>query len=446
MNTPICDFIDNYIKSKSIRAHMPGHKGEGELEKYDITEISGAESLYSDCGIIRQSEDNATKLFGSLKTCYSTQGSTQCIMSMLHLAKICKSPCERGYILAGRNAHSALISAACHIDFDIKWLYSKKSESYISCTVTASELDKYLCTHKKKPFAVYITSPDYLGNTSDISALSEVCNKHGVLLTVDNAHGAYTKFTVPSTHPLDLGAHMCCDSAHKTLPVLTGGAYLHISKSIPCELGKLLCENIKGVMALYGSTSPSFLTLRSLDAFNASASTFKVKQERVISELEKLKKQLQVCGFELLGKEKLKLTIYAPSYGYTGTEIASILEKNGIFVEFFDSDFVTIMLSACTSSSDIDFIYKALCSIPKRKAIKKPALPSCKPKQKMSIRNAIFAKKERISVQNSLGRILASPCISCPPAVSIAVCGEEINDDVLKLFKYYGTHFVEVVL
>ena len=88
-----------------------------------------------------------------------------------------------------------------------------------------------------------------------------MCRAHGTLLLTDNAHGAYLRFLSPSRHPLDQGADLVCDSAHKTLPVLTGGAYLHISKSAPAALR----EDAKAALALFGSTSPSYLTLASLD-------------------------------------------------------------------------------------------------------------------------------------------------------------------------------------
>ena len=80
---------------------------------------------------------------------------------------------------------------------------------------------------------MYLTCPDYLGELPDVAALAAVCRRAGVLLAVDNAHGAYLKFLSPSRHPMDLGADLCCDSAHKTLPVVTGGAYLHIARQAP---------------------------------------------------------------------------------------------------------------------------------------------------------------------------------------------------------------------
>ena len=84
MTTPICDFVENYVKSDAVRLHMPGHKGKCLLgfEKADITEINGADSLFEANGIIAESEKNASSLFGS-KVFYSTEGSSLCIRAML---------------------------------------------------------------------------------------------------------------------------------------------------------------------------------------------------------------------------------------------------------------------------------------------------------------------------------------------------------------------------
>ena len=62
MDTPICDFVRNYAQSGTGRLHMPGHKGRGPLgfEHLDITEISGADSLYEADGIIAKIREYAT--------------------------------------------------------------------------------------------------------------------------------------------------------------------------------------------------------------------------------------------------------------------------------------------------------------------------------------------------------------------------------------------------
>ena len=107
MDTPICDFVRRYTQSNTLRLHMPGHKGISFLgmEARDITEISGADSLYEADGIIAQSEANASRLFGC-KTYYSTEGSSQCIRTMLYLLRIyAVQTGKRPLIAAGRNVH-----------------------------------------------------------------------------------------------------------------------------------------------------------------------------------------------------------------------------------------------------------------------------------------------------------------------------------------------------
>ena len=231
---------------------MPGHKGKDFLgfESLDITEIDGADVLYSASGIIKESEEIAASLFGTEKTFFSTEGSSLCIRAMLYLTKrYAARKGERAKILATRNAHKTFITASAILDIDV---------SFTSLDELFSKAEG------EKPTAVYVTSPDYLGNIADIRSISELCEKVGAILLVDNAHGAYLKFLNESRHPIDLGADMCCDSAHKTLPVLTGGAYLHISKSAP----KLFSEDAEDALSVFASTSPSYLTLASLDMAN----------------------------------------------------------------------------------------------------------------------------------------------------------------------------------
>ena len=67
---------------------MPGHKGKNAQNFTDITEIDGADFLYSPEGIIKESQENASSLFGTQKTIYSTEGSSQVMRAMVYLAKV----------------------------------------------------------------------------------------------------------------------------------------------------------------------------------------------------------------------------------------------------------------------------------------------------------------------------------------------------------------------
>ena len=437
MDTPICDFVRRYAKNGTTRLHMPGHKGQGPLgcEHLDITEISGADSLYEADGIIARSEANVSALFGC-PTFYSTEGSSQCIRAMLQLAT-CGKTCR---VAAGRNVHKTFLSAAALLDLDVDWLLPKDGSAYLSCNITPEMLETYFAACREMPAAVYVTSPDYLGNLLDIEQLAAVCHRHGTLLLVDNAHGAYLKFLPHSQHPMDLGADICCDSAHKTLPVLTGGAYLHIRD---VEMAK----NAKTALALFGSTSPSYLILQSLDAANAILDDPAYAQKLVALSFlaDRVRQQLGQHGISANhGNEPLKITIYPRSYGYTGTQMADVLRQNGMECEFSDPDFLVLMLTPAITQADLQRLVDVLISLPRREAICTTPPLIGHPGQVLSIRNALLAPSETIPVCESNGRILAAASVSCPPAVPIVVCGERIDQNAIRCFQYYGIEYCQV--
>lgn len=444
MNTPICDFVRRYVQSNSLRLHMPGHKGQGPLgmEACDITEIEGADSLYEANGIIRESEANASQLFGS-GTLYSTEGSSQCIRAMLYLACLyTKQKGERPIIWAGRNAHKTFLSAAALLDFDVVWLCPEHQESYLSCNINADMLEKLLNEATVKPGAIYLTSPDYLGNMLDLQGISGVCHRHGVLLVVDNAHGAYLKFLPQSMHPMDLGADLCCDSAHKTLPVLTGGAYLHISSKLPA----MFAAQAKQALALFGSTSPSYLILQSLDAANRYLSEgYREKLKNFLPQVEKTKDSLRRMGYCLAESEPLKLTLSVKGYGYTGVEFAAKLKDNDIVCEFADPDFLVLMLTPEVGARGLARIEDVLSSIPRRRAVPDAPPAFNLPERVMSVRDALFSESESIPVSASTGRVLAAASVGCPPAVPIVVSGERIDEAAIRCFEYYGINTCSVV-
>ena len=443
MNTPICDFVNKYVHSRPVRLHMPGHKGVRFLgaEPLDITEIHGMDSLYDGTGVIAESEANASSLFGA-HTVYSTEGSSLCIRAMLRLVSLtAKERGEPPRVLATRNVHKSFLSGVALLDIAVSWLYPEADGPYLSAPLTPAALEAYLSTHPL-PHALYVTSPDYLGCTVDVGGLSEVCHRYGIYLLVDNAHGAYLKFLAQSRHPIDLGADMCCDSAHKTLPALTGGAYLHIAPSAPHEWK----SRAKEAMALFGSTSPSFLILESLDLLNPYLATdYRRELQAFLPALSAVKADLTQAGFVTVGDEPLKLTLATKPYGYTGTEVAAHLRGCGIECEFSDPDFTVLMFTPRTGKEDLDRVREVLLGLPRKAPL--TAIPPKQVRQTvaMSVREATLAPCETVPAKDALGRTLASATVSCPPAVPILMCGEVIGEAAIAAFAYYGTDTVSVV-
>ncbi len=431
MKTPIINFINEYKNENKIRFHMPGHKGKNVLgcEELDITEIDGADNLFLPQGIILESMKNASSIF-NCPTFYSTEGSSLCIRSMLYLAYINrKNKTTRPYVLAARNIHKTFISAAALIDFDVEFLYTK--DTYHSSNIDLNELDNTFKNLKELPFALYITSPDYLGNILDIKNISIVCKKYDILLLVDNAHGAYLKFM--SMHPIELGADMCCDSAHKTLHALTGAAYLHINENLNIK------ENeVYDALSLFASTSPSYLILQSLDNVNDYIDKNINRYEEYIDYIKQIRCALINNGYKLIGEEIFKITIDSKEYGYLGMDIASYLNDNGIVCEFYDDDYVVLMISISNTLLELDKLKNVLLSLEKKAKIITKKYNIIPKKRIMSIREAVFSKKEEIDVCDAENRILAQAAISCPPAIPIVICGERIDLRDIEMFKYYN--------
>ena len=441
MDSPIFDFAKDYDLSGAARMHMPGHKGNGPLgvERYDLTEIDGADDLFSPDGIIARSEAQASEIFGA-HTFYSTEGSSLSIRAMLYLLE--QYAAERGErvrLLAARNAHRSFISGLSLMGIDPIWLRSD-SNSYLSARIDPDMLRKTISSLDKPPHALYITSPDYLGNMQNIRDIADACHDFGTLLMVDNAHGAYLKFLEKSMHPIDLGADICADSAHKTLPCLGGGGYLHISKSAP----KILKDKAKSGLALFGSTSPSYLILESLDLLNGYLKDgIREDIKTATRKVDEVKNKLREIGFTVVSDEPLKITLLPKSYGYTGKEIAEHLRHDGIYVEFYDDDHLVMMPPIC-DGGECDRVIYSLSQIKKKEAIITVPPKTPYPVRKISPREALLSHSERVPIESALGRVAAELCISCPPAVPIVVSGEIIDNDVVSLLKYYRFEYISV--
>ena len=466
MTTPIVEFVRRYAQSGTSRLHMPGHKGQSILgfEPWDITEIKGADELYEAEGIIAESEANATRLFGTAHTYYSTEGSSQCIRAMLCLAlQAAPRTGKRPVLLAARNAHKALLYAAALLDFDIEWLWPAPEDAcaLCSCPVSAARLTAALHAMEqqgRKPFGIYVTSPDYLGGVQDIAALAAVCKTFDLPLLVDNAHGAYLRFLPENRHPIALGAAMCCDSGHKTLPVVTGGAYLHLGKNAPIQDEAA----VRNALALFGSTSPSYLILQSLDKCNqVLAEGYPLRLLRCCGYLTRLRRELNEaaaakrCSVPLvLESEPLKVTLDAAALGMTGTELAEALRGAKVECEYADPRYVVLMFTPENPPQDFERLTSAVLHI-----VENLTGPFPRPEENdrellelehelhtcCSIRQAVFAPQEQVPTEQAVGRICAMPTVSCPPAIPIVVSGERITSAAVRLMQKYHVTQVAVL-
>ena len=233
---------------------------------------------------------------------------------------------------------------------------------------------------------------------------------------------------------MDLGADLCCDSAHKTLPVLTGGAYLHVG--LPAAL-----DAVKPAMALFGSTSPSYLILQSLDKANAYlADAYPRLLRDFLPLVEKVKQTVPH-----LGNEPLKLTLDAKAMGYTGTVLADLLRKQAIEPEFADPDATVLMLTPELGEQSLSKLENVLRSIPRLAAITATAPTINTPQRVLTIRQAALSKSVLLPLSQCEGKILADLGFGCPPAVAPIVCGERLDRTALEILTYYGIDTCRVI-
>lgn len=108
-----------------------------------------------------------------------------------------------------------------------------------------------------------------------------------------------------------------------------------------------------------------------------------------------------------------------------------------------------MMVTPENSDGDLEAVKRAFVSHDKtggKSVAPKTALPVfVLPEKRLSVRQAVFCSSEAIPVENSVGRVAASPAVACPPAIPVVISGEIINESTVEIMKYYGTEYVRVV-
>lgn len=432
MKESLYDFVTGYINKRPTRLHMPGHKGACKFlkplgGKRDITEIPGADFLYRPQGLILSLEKRYSELYNS-DCMLSTQGSTLCIQTMLALLKD-----RPGKLLAARNAHASFFNACALLDLQPSFLPLYIDETtQLPKPVTAQQIEERL---KKETgiSSIYITSPDYYGQMAELSSIAALCKDKNLLLLVDNAHGAHLNFLNKNLHPISLGADLCCDSLHKTLPALTGSALLHIKK------GLFPIERVRFLASLFGSSSPSYLLLQSMDL----CEEFLRKNGRGI--FSKWEQERPEWKYELKTDDPMKLILDANKAGMTGQELLKILHSHGIEGEYADDRYVILLLSPLLNKKDYRRLRKALSAIPAKKPISSKKIAWASLEQKKTLREALFSKQIRIPAEKSAGKISAETIYLCPPGIPVVIPGEEITLDAEEKLKKAGVSHLNVL-
>ena len=426
MPVPLYDALRAHTMLGRSSFHTPGHKGNPEalpetLFSLDLTELPDTDSLFDADGPIREAEELTARLFGTARTCFSAGGCTLCIQAMLRLA----AP-HGGRILCSRAVHRAAVNAMALVGIEPVWAMP----------------DRVADTLRRVPdvCAVYVTSPNYYGQLLDIPAISAACRERSVPLLVDNAHGTHLMFTEPKLHPLLLGADLTADSPHKTLNVLTGGAWLQVGS--PNYAGAA-----KSAMALFGSTSPAYPVMASLDLcrewLELHTDAFAPLQRRVAE----IRAFAQTRGITLPAGQldPTRITLNTASIGLSGTEAAELFRKNGVEPEYADSAFVVLIATPFSTARDFRRLKRAIGLLPISRPLPVPeALPPLPPLE-TGLREAVLAESETVSLSSAVGRIAAEAACPCPPGVPAVMPGERVTKEAAEFLQRYGFFMLKVL-
>lgn len=440
--TPLRRALEEYIDADWSRLHMPGHKGApiepfGPVAAYDVTEVEGTDSLFEDDGPLKELEELFTKQYGTCSTVLSAGGSTLCIQAMLRLVG------KKGAkVVAGRNIHAAAVNAMALLGLEPVWVYPHREQAErLIGRIDPQDVERAL-SQEEEVCAVYITSPDYFGVMSDIGTIAEIAHAHGVPLVVDNAHGAHLRFleTQQPLHPMQLGADLCCDSLHKTMPSLTGAALLHCNR-------QEYASQLKSAMTLFGSTSPNYLIMLSMD----TAAGFLLEDgpaqlNRAVDACEKLRQLAAQQGYQLPAHcDPMRLTLPLAGTQFTARTFREKLRAHHIMEEYCSDSGCVLLFSPFNRQQDFARVAALLQDCPVQHDCSFVPFPIVASERAMGLREAILSQRETVPIDQAEGRISAQVKITCPPGIPLVMPGERLHKDLRKILKNSGIFDMDVV-
>ena len=250
----------------------PGHK-QGEayndfdlnnLLKYDLTEVPGLDNVHHPTECIEDSLNNLSYFYGSKKSYYLFNGSTSGIQTMIFTAFK-----EYDEILIERGCHKSIMDAVylrkLKVNFINREIYNLDlllpdnllKIDYSEKNITLNNI-KYNLELNPKIKGVVLTNPNYYGLYIDQKEIYDYLKSKVIYLLIDSAHGAHIRAFNKNIECPNANCDISVMSAHKTLATFTQGAYLHINNE------KLL-KKANEYFSIFTSTSPSYLTMISLE-------------------------------------------------------------------------------------------------------------------------------------------------------------------------------------
>ena len=448
-SAPIISAMAAYSADGALAFHTPGHKqglGAHSLLKNLLTpeglrqEVSLMEELddlHSPHSCIRDAEILAAELWHADDALFIVNGTTCAIHAMI-LAAL--QPGD--LVFVPRNSHRSVMSAlilagAVPVFLPVEFSPQLK----IPLNLTVETLRRAI---KKFPQAkaLVLTSPNYYGVAANLPEISALVHAAGMLLLVDEAHGAHLQFSEklpPSA--MDSGADLSAQSTHKLLGSLTQTSMLLVKNFDAAK--------VRRAASLLQTTSPNYLLLASLDA--ARLQMAQLGTEKISAAVE-LSRQLRaeinsIAGLstfdavENFALDLTKVTVNVERLGLTGLAAEKILRHElKIQCELSDAANLLFLLTYADTSATVSKLIDALKLLAARPNLSRTStgtsnLPAEITLAEISPREIFFALSKAVPLAQSVGEICAEEITFYPPGIPVLSAGEKISAEVVRYIR-----------
>ena len=450
---PIYDALVKLRKKRIVPFDVPGHKrgrGNPELVELlgekcvgiDVNSMKPLDNLGHPISIIRDAEELAAHAFGASHAFLMIGGTTSSVQTMI------LSTCKAGdKIILPRNVHKSAINAL--VLCGAIPIYIEMSVDPKIGIALGLENDRVAKTIKDHPDAkaILINNPTYYGICSDLKGLTEMAHEAGMMVLVDEAHGAHLHFTdkLPIS-AMDAGADMAAVSMHKSGGSLTQSSLLLIGEQMNSEY-------VRQIINLTQSTSASYLLMASLDISRRNlALRGKESFEKVIELSEYARREINaIGGYYAYSKELVdgvsvcdfdvtKLSVYTQGIGLTGIEVYDLLrDEYDIQIEFGDIGNILAYISIGDRIQDIERLVGALADIKRlysRDGKDLIAGEYIQPELVLSPQEAFYSERKSLILDESVGQVCGEFVMCYPPGIPILAPGERITREIVDYIQF----------
>ena len=450
--TPIATALKKESQLNAIPFDVPGHKGSIQSLKdffgdqclaLDKNSRPSIDNLSQPTGIIKEAEELLADAFGASHAFFMVNGTTSTVQAMVMSAI---KPGEK--IIMPRNVHLSVINAVILAGGVPVYVDPGVHQSFgIPLGVSEQDILTAIAQNPEAK-AVLVNNPTYYGICSPLKKIVESAHAKGMSVLVDEAHGTHFYFGsgLPIT-AMQAGADYSAVSMHKTGGSLTQSSVLLIGGGVDAEY-------VRQIINLTMTTSASYLLLASIDL---ARKNLVLNGEKIISRLKAWVKEsvdliAQIPGFIPLTAENTlnnsavsdfdctKLAINTSTSGLAGIEVYYLLrDKYNIQLEYGDISNVLAIPAVGDDQNYGLILANALADISKKYCKNQKIAyfyEYIKPIVKIPPRDAFYYPKERVKMEDSVGRISGEYVTCYPPGIPILAPGELITSEVIEHVEY----------